>query len=73
MTPYPPRGVARGLSLLALYNVAFVVPVLALLLVVTSRAVLLDFTHWYLNYRRETKLALGSFVILLGLLALWIA
>lgn len=65
-------GWTKGIGLLLIYNLAFVLPVLLLLFTLTSREALLQFTHWYLRYRSATKLALGLFVILLGLLVLWL-
>lgn len=63
----------KGIGLLLLYNVAFILPVLLLLFTMTSRSSLLQFTHWYLQYRAVTKLVLGLFVIGLGFLVLFVA
>lgn len=66
-------GWMKGMGLLLLYNLAFILPILALLITITSRQPLLQFTHWYLRYRSLTKLVLGVFVILLGFLVLYVA
>jgi cytochrome c-type biogenesis protein len=63
-------GWFKGLGLLLLYNLAFMAPVLVLLAVITSRTALNRFAHWYLGYRRSTKLALGFFVVLLEFLVI---
>lgn len=66
-------GWIKGVGFLLLYNVAFILPILALLFTITSRASLLQFTHWYLRYRSLTKFILGLFVVGLGFLVLLVA
>lgn len=63
-------GWGQGLLLLFVYNLAFIAPVILLLLTISSRMSLLRFTHWYLNYRQVTKLIMGLFVVALGFLVL---
>ena len=55
---------------LLLYNVMFILPLVVILLVASSRPGLRQMARWNLHYRAGVKLLLGGGVVLLGLLIL---
>ncbi|AEB11777.1 cytochrome c biogenesis CcdA family protein [Marinithermus hydrothermalis] len=58
-------------SLLLVYNLAFVLPLVLLVAVGSSRSVLRELGRLHIVYRSRLKLGLGAFVVLVGLFALW--
>ncbi len=60
----------KGLAYLVLYNLIFVLPLVALLAVAGSRAVFHRLGRWQLHHRRSLKLGLGLVAVGLGLLLL---
>ncbi|GBD10387.1 hypothetical protein HRbin23_00028 [bacterium HR23] len=52
---------------LVLYNVVFVIPLVALLVAASARPVLNRLAHWNLHYRERVRLGLGAGVVALGL------
>ena len=63
--PLPTR-----LGYLLIYNVMFVVPLLALLVVVANRRTLNRIAHWYIPRKIPAKLAIGVFTVVLGFVVL---
>jgi cytochrome c-type biogenesis protein len=61
---------AEGLGYLVLYNAIFVLPLVAMLAVASSRAVFNTLGRWQLHHRGALKLSLGAGPIGLGLLLL---
>jgi cytochrome c-type biogenesis protein len=59
-----------GYFYLVLYNVVFILPLLAVLLVAASRPTLNRIAHWNLHHKEWVRLALGSGVVVMGLLIL---
>jgi len=57
---------ASRLGYLLVYNVMFVVPLLALLAVVGNRASLNRIAHWTIHQRVRSRLILGGVTVLLG-------
>jgi cytochrome c biogenesis protein CcdA len=60
----------EGLGYLVLYNAIFVLPLVAMLAVASSRAVFNTLGRWQLRHRGTVKLALAAWAIGLGLLLL---
>ncbi|HEX9680986.1 MAG TPA: cytochrome c biogenesis protein CcdA [Anaerolineales bacterium] len=56
-----------GYSYLVLYNVVFVLPLVAILLLVSMRPMLGRLSHWNLHHKEWVRLALGSGVVVMGL------
>ncbi|MBI1744883.1 hypothetical protein HYR54_17710 [Candidatus Acetothermia bacterium] len=52
---------------LVLYNLMFIVPLVAVLLAVSARPALNKLAHWNLHHKEWVRLALGSLVVLMGL------
>lgn len=61
---------AEGFALLLLYNVMFVLPLVAVLVLVTSRPTYRAVARWHLRTKNLVKLILGSVMIALGLITL---
>jgi cytochrome c biogenesis protein CcdA len=59
-----------GYSYLVLYNVIFVLPLVALLLAASARPTLNRLAHWNLHHKEWIRLALGGSVVVMGLLIL---
>ena len=59
-----------GYGYLVLYNVAFVLPLIAILVLASARPALNRLSHWNLHHKEGVRLAMGSGVILMGLLIL---
>ncbi|MBI2872559.1 MAG: hypothetical protein HYY00_05125 [Chloroflexi bacterium] len=57
----------RSYVYLVLYNVMFVVPLVAILAVASARPALNRLAHWNLHHREGMRLALGVGVVVLGL------
>ncbi|MCL4531734.1 MAG: cytochrome C biogenesis protein [Actinobacteria bacterium] len=63
----------QGFAYLVLYNLAFILPLVILLLMASSRLLLNRLGRWQLYHRNELKLALGGATVLLGLGILMVA
>lgn len=63
---------ATGFGLLVLYNVMFIVPLVAVLTLVTSRPAYRAVARWHLRTKSFVKLALGGVMLVLGLFTLLI-
>ncbi|HII40570.1 MAG TPA: hypothetical protein HA326_05060 [Thermoplasmata archaeon] len=61
-----------GFGLLVLYNVMFIVPLVAVLVLVTSRPTYRAVARWHLRTKNLVKLALGGVMLALGLFTLLI-
>ena len=61
---------AGGLGLLVLYNVMFVLPLVAVLLLVTSRRTYRGVARWHLRTKNLVKTVLGAIMLILGLATL---
>jgi cytochrome c biogenesis protein CcdA len=61
---------AQGVAYLMLYNLLFVLPLVALLAVVASRPVVNQLGRWQLHHRGALKSGLGVTAVGLGLLLL---
>jgi cytochrome c-type biogenesis protein len=59
-----------GYGYLVLYNVVFVLPLVVILSLAASRPTLNRLAHWNLHHKEWVRLALGSGVVLMGLLIL---
>jgi cytochrome c biogenesis protein CcdA len=59
-----------GYGYLVLYNVVFVLPLVAILVLAASRPTLNRLAHWNLHHKEWVRLALGSGVVVMGLLIL---
>lgn len=59
-----------GYGYLVLYNVVFVLPLVVILVLAASRPTLNRLAHWNLHHKEWVRLALGSGVVLMGLLIL---
>lgn len=59
-----------GYSYLVLYNVVFVLPLVAILVAASARPTLNRLAHWNLHHKEWVRLALGSGVVVMGLLIL---
>ncbi|MHB1005997.1 MAG: cytochrome c biogenesis CcdA family protein [Chloroflexota bacterium] len=57
----------EGFAYLVLYNLAFIAPLVLILLVASSRPLLNRLGRWQLHHRGALKLAMGSTTVLLGL------
>ncbi|HXF59986.1 MAG TPA: cytochrome c biogenesis protein CcdA [Caldilineaceae bacterium] len=56
-----------GYGYLVLYNVVFVLPLVAILVAATARPTLRQLTHWHLHHKEWVRLALGGGVVAMGL------
>lgn len=59
-----------GFGYLVLYNLMFILPLVGLLIAASARPTLNRLAHWNLHHREWVRLALGSGVVLMGLLIL---
>ncbi len=59
-----------GFAYLVLYNLMFILPLVALLIAASARPTLNRIAHWNLHHKEGVRLALGSGVVLMGLLIL---
>ena len=59
-----------GYSYLVLYNLIFVLPLIILLVLVSSRPTLNRLAHWNIHHKEGVRLALGSGVVVMGLFIL---
>jgi cytochrome c biogenesis protein CcdA len=59
-----------GYGYLVLYNLVFVLPLVAILAAATARPALRQLAHWNLHHHEWVRLALGGGVIVMGLLIL---
>lgn len=59
-----------GYSYLVLYNVVFVLPLVAILILASNRPTLNRLAHWNLHHKEWVRLALGGGVVAMGLLIL---
>lgn len=59
-----------GFAYLLLYNAMFILPLVALLIAASARPTLNRLAHWNLHHKEWVRLALGSGVVLMGLLIL---
>ncbi len=59
-----------GFAYLALYNLMFILPLVALLIAASARPTLNRLAHWNLHHKEWVRLALGAGVTLMGLLIL---
>ncbi len=59
-----------GYSYLVLYNLIFVLPLVAILIAASARPTLNRLAHWNLHHKEWVRLALGSGVVVMGLLIL---
>lgn len=59
-----------GFAYLVLYNLMFILPLVALLIVASARPTLNRLAHWNLHHKESVRFALGASVVLMGLLIL---
>lgn len=59
-----------GYSYLVLYNLVFILPLVIILLAASTRPTLNRLAHWNLHHKAWVRLALGSGVVVMGLLIL---
>jgi cytochrome c biogenesis protein CcdA len=59
-----------GYGYLVLYNLVFILPLVVILIAASSRPTLNRIAHWNLHHKEWVRLALGSGVIVMGLLIL---
>ncbi len=59
-----------GYAYLVLYNLVFIAPLLAILAAASARPALNRLAHWNLHHKEWVRLALGSGVVVMGLLIL---
>lgn len=59
-----------GYSYLVLYNLIFVLPLVVILLAASARPTLNRLAHWNLHHKEWVRLALGSGVVVMGLVIL---
>jgi cytochrome c biogenesis protein CcdA len=59
-----------GYSYLVLYNLVFVLPLVAILVFASARPTLNRLAHWNLHHKEWVRLALGGGVVVMGLLIL---
>lgn len=59
-----------GYSYLVLYNLVFILPLVIILLAASTRPTLNRLAHWNLHHKEWVRLALGSGVVVMGLLIL---
>lgn len=61
---------STGFAYLLLYNLMFILPLVAVLIMTSSRPTLNWLAHWNLHYKEWVRLALGSAVVVMGLFIL---
>jgi cytochrome c-type biogenesis protein len=59
-----------GYGYLLLYNVVFILPLVAILVLASARPTLNQLTRWNLHHKHWVKLTLGSSVVIMGLIML---
>jgi len=59
-----------GYGYLVLYNIVFVLPLAGILALASARPTLGQLAHWNLHHKEWVRLALGSGVVVMGLLIL---
>jgi len=59
-----------GFGYLALYNVMFILPLVALLIAASARPALNKLAHWNLHHKEWVRLGLGASVVVMGILIL---
>ncbi len=59
-----------GFAYLVLYNLMFILPLVALLIAASARPTLNKLAHWNLHHKEGMRLALGAGVVLMGILIL---
>jgi cytochrome c biogenesis protein CcdA len=59
-----------GFGYLVLYNVMFILPLVAILIAASARPTLNRLAHWNLHHRERVRLVLGSGVVVMGLVIL---
>lgn len=59
-----------GFGYLVLYNLMFILPLVALLIAASARPALNKLAHWNLHHKEGVRLALGAGVVLMGILIL---
>ena len=59
-----------GFGYLVLYNLMFILPLVALLIAASARPTLNKLAHWNLHHKEWVRLALGSGVVVMGILIL---
>ncbi len=59
-----------GFAYLALYNLMFILPLVALLIAASARPTLNKLAHWNIHHKEWVRLALGWGVVLMGILIL---
>ena len=59
-----------GFAYLVLYNLMFILPLVALLIAASARPTLNRLAHWNLHHKEWVRLALGTGVVLMGILIL---
>ncbi len=59
-----------GFAYLLLYNAMFILPLVVLLIAASARPTLNKLAHWNLHHKEWVRLALGSGVVMMGLLIL---
>ena len=59
-----------GFGYLALYNLMFILPLVALLIAASARPTLNQLAHWNLHHKEWVRLALGAGVTVMGILIL---
>ncbi|MHB1131573.1 MAG: hypothetical protein ACYC4L_04215 [Chloroflexota bacterium] len=57
----------EGFAYLVVYNLAFIVPLVLILVAASSRQLLNRLGRWQLHHRQTMKLAMGTLTVLLGL------
>ncbi len=63
----------QGMAYLLLYNFMFVMPLLILLFASSNRAVVEKMVAWQSSNKAKVKLLMGSFMVAIGFVILWIA
>jgi cytochrome c biogenesis protein CcdA len=59
-----------GYAYLILYNVIFIMPLVVILILASARPTLNRLAHWNLHHKEWVRLALGSGVVIMGLIIL---
>lgn len=62
---------APGYGYLLLYNTVFILPLVVILIAASARPTLSHLAHWNLHHKEWVRLALGSGVVVMGLLILY--
>jgi cytochrome c biogenesis protein CcdA len=59
-----------GFGYLVLYNLMFILPLVALLIAASARPTLNKLAHWNLHHKESVRLGLGMGVVVMGILIL---